>query len=461
MYTPPKYWLGTEESGDALLAAVAQASAAQLRGGVGESLSVDSLLTVRNGVGVVSVSGPLIQGSAGAMALFGVTGYDDIRAAVAIALADPAVGTVMLHVSSGGGQVGGVEDLGSFLKAAGKIKPLTTYADGTMASAAYWLGSYGQHISTNRTSILGSLGVMMLHADRTAQNAQDGVKYTVIRAGDFKALGNSVEPLTEVAKAELQMKADGIESVFMDVVGPNRGMSSADARLKIGGGREFLGKDAVKNGLADALMTYEQALMHSKSLDKTLQTNNNLSKFKGASDMKPLLTAEQTALLAAGATLQDLGFDAGATLTGPDAFGAAADTSGDLTAAQAQATLLATQLSTAIAEKDIATAETVAFRSQFEALSLTVAKLTDIARTATANMLIPFGGSADSVAQMSGDALIAKHAEADALFKAKLVVGGAAFAATSKLAPTSEDAWQMAMVGAGPQARKAALVSRK
>jgi hypothetical protein len=86
--------------------------------------------------------------------------------------------------------------------------------------------------------------------------------------------------------------------------------------------------------------------------------------------------------------------------------------------------------------------------------------MTDIARKATANMLIPFGGSADSVAQMSGADLVAKHAEVSAMFTAKLRAGGITQTASAPVAAPAADSWQRAMVGAGPQARKAALLNR-
>ena len=481
MYTAPKYWLGTEESGDSLLAAIEQGVAAQARG---MTMEADGplLLNVQQGVGVVSIRGPLIQGSAGIMALFGVTGYDDVRDAVVEAVTNPEVKTIMLHVASGGGQVAGVEDLGTFLKMAAKIKPITTYADGVMASAAYWLGSYGQHISTNRTSILGSLGVLMLHTDRSAQDAQDGVVRTVIRSGKYKALANSAEPLSDTAKAELQAQADGIYSVFMDVIGANRNMSSLDADTKIGQGREFLGKDAVKSGLADALMTYEQALMYSKSLDKTLQTNNNSGKSKGASAMKVTLSAEQLAAHASGATLQDLGFSAEAVLetlvekdgvhTDPALVptetaataSVIADTAApalpaELIGANAQISLLTAQLMAATQTLADKTAEIVSFKSQLAATSEMPA-LTEIARKATANMLIPLGGSAESVSQMSVTDLVAKHAEVSEIFKTKIRVGGVAQSAKIEAAPALTS-FQASVAASGPQARLVADQSRK
>jgi signal peptide peptidase SppA len=418
------------------------------------------------------------------MAYFGVTGYDDIRSAVAQALQSEEVKTIMLHVSSGGGQVNGVEDLGSFLKAAGRIKPLTTYADGTMASAAYWLGSYGSHISTNRTSMLGSLGVVLVLPNYSKAAEAAGIKYEIIRAGKYKQLGHPMEPFSDEARAEYQGQADGIYSVFMDVIGPNRKMTAAVADETIGQGRVFLGKQAVKNGLADAIMSYEQAVMFSKSLDKLSQTNNNPAKSKGASAMsKPQLTAEHLAAIASGASLEDLGLPAATATIDPAVVDAAAtvvvsglalaapavvvpavavpsvEPSAELTAALAQNTLLATQLATAVAAKDTAVAEATAVKSQLDSLSAVNAQMTDIARKATANMLIPFGGSADSVAQMSGADLVAKHAEVSAMFTTKLRAGGITQAASAPAAP-AVDSWQRAMVGAGPQARKAALLNR-
>lgn len=273
MYIAPKLWLGSVDSGDHLLVAMDQYREMELSGKFAaragmstsrEELGLPPLYHNQQGVGVVTIAGPLIAGNAGFMAYFGVTGYGDIRQALTEAASDMDAKSIMLHVSSGGGQVDGCEDLAAFMRMVGKIKPMTTYADGAMCSAAYWAGSHGLHISTNQTSTVGSLGVVMVHMDRSEQFKQEGIKPTVIRAGKYKQLSNSVEPLSAEAKAELEEMAQTIYKVFITAVSQNRKVPYGVADQQMGQGREFLGRAAMSAGLVDALFTYEQALAYAK-----------------------------------------------------------------------------------------------------------------------------------------------------------------------------------------------------
>lgn len=67
---------------------------------------------------------------------------NDIRAAVD----DPSVKSILLHIDSPGGMVDGTQTLADVIKAAGEIKPVMAFADGVMASAAYWVGSGNSRI---------------------------------------------------------------------------------------------------------------------------------------------------------------------------------------------------------------------------------------------------------------------------------------------------------------------------
>jgi signal peptide peptidase SppA len=472
MQTIPKYWLGTQESSDQMQAAVERYAAAQDSGqfkasGLREEFGLPPLLSIQAGVGVVHIAGPLVPGPASGIILWGATGYDEIRQAVAEALNNPEVQSIMLHIASGGGAVSGVEDLGTFLKMAGKMKPLTTYADGVMASAAYWLGSYGSHISTSRTSILGSLGVLMVHMDRSEQLAQNGIKATVIRAGKYKALGNSVEPLSDVAKEELEAQARGIYDVFMGVVSDNRDVTLASADAEFGQGREFLGKDAVKVGLADAIMSYDQALMHAKSLAKASGAGNNPGKFKGASAMKVTLTAEQLAAYAAGSTLVELGFAADAVMEpAGENDGAPANTqpSTEMVALTEQVTALTAQVATATAASEAAQAEAVAAKAQADAAAATHDSLLAIARSATGGLLIRLGGSGEDAASMDAATVVAAHAKATETMNTRFRVGGLSkpVGTETEVKPVVAVSHRhQAMVAYGPQARQAAAAARK
>lgn len=489
MNIAPKYWLGNAESGDSLSLAIAQAAQVQASGGMSasvpsrEQMGLPSLYNLQNGVGVVTIAGPLIAGEAGILAFYGgVTGYDDVRQAVLTALLDTEANSIMLHVSSGGGMVDGCEDLGNFLQAAGKYKPMITLADGPMCSAAYWLGSYGSKIFTSQTSTLGSLGVILVHMDKTKMLDEAGLKATVVRAGQYKALSNPYEPLTAEAQATLQAQADTIYGVFITAVAANRNVDYATADQTMGQGREFMGKAAVQAGLADKLATYEQALAYAKSLDTTQPSGNNSRKSTGATAMKVTLNTTQLAAFAAGATLEALGFKAGDTVDTP-APGAPAPVVPAPVApaepaapapvapvveihvalAEAKATMvtLTGERDTFKASLDAATnnsimaqAAVLNLTAECAALKASQTSLVAIARGATGKMLIALGGSGDTVATMDSAAIVLEHARASAVFATKFVAGGVA-SNLKEVAPQIEPltgTLEAQMIASGPDA---------
>ena len=80
------------------------------------------------------------------------------------ALADPAVHSIILAIDSPGGTVDGTISLADLV--ATSTKPVVTLASGTMASAAYWIGSAASSAYiTDATTIVGSIGVVATHTD--------------------------------------------------------------------------------------------------------------------------------------------------------------------------------------------------------------------------------------------------------------------------------------------------------
>lgn len=493
MYIDSKFWLGTETAFNGLTSAMVQA--AQLRSMPGhqinlsarEDLGLPALYNLQNEVGVVSISGTLVDGAAGVMGYYGQVGYEDIRHAVMQALMDPQAKAIMLHVKSGGGSVNGLEDLGSFIQMAGTLKPISTYADGSMLSAAYWLGSYGKHITTSQTSLIGSLGVLFIHKEISQSLANDGVKVTVLRTGDFKALGTPYEVLSEAARLDFVAKGETLYGVFMGIVAQNRKVSLATADQVMGQGKEFLGAEAVSLGLADKIGTYEEALTYAKSLDTGRSRGNNSQKSTGAKAMKVTLNAAQLAAYIAGASMSAMGLsdtavienvpvEASAARTAAEAQAAsvvdkaAFDTmkatnttlaaniealTANLSAAQAggvqdKEALLMSQAATLTANKDLA-----ATKFQLETLL-------PIARAATGKMQIALG-SEDTTAAMATTELLAEHARVSPLYTTKFVPGGVAAAASSAAGKPAfseaDNALHAAMVASGPDSLR--ITSRK
>jgi capsid assembly protease len=185
----------------------------------------------------------------------------DIKAA----LDDPDIISILLDIDSPGGTVDGTEALAEMVFQAREVKPIVAFANGMMASAAYWIGSGAQTIITNETGDIGSIGVVQAHYDYSEANEKAGVTQTYIYAGKYKTIGNDSEPLSKEGKAYIQAGVDYIYSLFVESVSRHREVTIAEA-LKMAEGRIFIGKQALEVGLVDQIGNFDTALDVSQAM---------------------------------------------------------------------------------------------------------------------------------------------------------------------------------------------------
>jgi capsid assembly protease len=191
------------------------------------------------------------------------------------AMADPAVKSILLAIDSPGGTVDGTENLANEIFAArGKGKPILALGDGTMASAAYWIGSAADRVyASDKSAMIGSIGVVANHEDYSQAEKNAGVKVTTISAGKYKAVANSHEPLSADGRAVIQSMVDHIYTNFVESVARNRAVTPTTAAERMADGKIFLGHNAVAAGLADGIST-QSALV--RSLNSSAENRERL-----------------------------------------------------------------------------------------------------------------------------------------------------------------------------------------
>ena len=80
---------------------------------------------------------------------------------------------VVMDIDSGGGQVSGTAEFYDYVK--NYSKPVVSYTDGMMCSAAYYIASPSDHIVGNsRLDCVGSIGVMISFLDPTGMYLKKG-----------------------------------------------------------------------------------------------------------------------------------------------------------------------------------------------------------------------------------------------------------------------------------------------
>lgn len=417
----------------------------------GDGQPASRLLKVDNGVGVISIHGMLTNRDAWWNEFAGLVSYNEIRQAAIEALGTDSVKEILLDISSPGGTVAGVKDAVDTLLMVGKVKTITAYSDSTAASAGYWLMASAKKRYVSDVAVIGSIGVLFKHFEYTKQLEQQGVTATVIRAGEYKGLGNDVEVLSAKARTAIEGMANHIYGVFVQSVADLLGLSYQLVDSKMAQGREFVGSQAVDVGLVDAVASFDKVYA---------ATVNRVAKKSGGADMtkRYTMTAADLAAVASGASVAGEGenkfstegvdnaaegsvaegaeaiVDEAENVDGSDgeaeAEAAAEDAEAEDTASQQPSLeavdLLKSQLAEVGDKLLEAKVEAKEFSKELDKLTAQVEPMKKIVSRAVNNMLVALGGSEADLSNLSSAELVARHTEVAKQFEKKFSVGGVA-----------------------------------
>jgi ClpP class serine protease len=139
-------------------------------------------------------------------------------------------------------------------------KPTIGVANTSAASAAYRLGTAFGELVVTPSGEVGSIGTWSMHRDYSEMLEREGVKVTIISAGEFKTEFNPYEPLSEAAKVEEQASVDHYSGMFVAAIAKHRGVTAAVVKKDFGQGRMIRAKEAVQLGMADRVATLEETI---------------------------------------------------------------------------------------------------------------------------------------------------------------------------------------------------------
>jgi len=237
---------------------------------------------VREGVAIIEAIGPMFQRANLMTAMSGATSYDTLRRDFQTAIDDPKIKGVVLNVDTPGGAALGVNELAEAVYQARGVKPIVAYVGGMGCSAGYWLASAADKVVVDPMAVLGSIGAQIATSDSTAADEKKGVKR--FRFVSSVSPNKNAEPGTEEGSAELQKTVDAMGQVFVDVVARNRGVDTETVLKDFGKGGTFVGKDAVKAGLADAVGDFEAVLAELSAGSKKSSSTGSTRKGTAMSD---------------------------------------------------------------------------------------------------------------------------------------------------------------------------------
>ena len=181
----------------------------------------------------------------------------------------PNIAAIVLVIDSPGGTIDGTEALANIVR--DTKKPIVSFIDGMMCSAALWIGSAADEvIASTPNDEIGSIGVMVSFADVQPYWEKQGIKFHRIRADQSK-------DKNEVFYQALEGKYDKIKKemlnpladAFIQAVKLNRPQSTSEQHT----GKVFFAKDVIGSlvdNIGDLDFAIERALSFNKGEFKVI-----------------------------------------------------------------------------------------------------------------------------------------------------------------------------------------------
>lgn len=247
-------WLMLPEALDTLLAiADRQGNPEALEARLGRELDNARTVTVRDGVAIVPVTGPIFRYANLFTRISGATSTQVLATDLQAALDNPQVRAIVLNVDSPGGEANGISELADMVYAARTRKRVVAYIGGTGASAAYWIASAASEVVINDIGIAGSIGAA-LEVRIRAEEEGGGKRYEIVSRN---APNKRPDLSTEAGRAKIAETIDALGDVFAAKVGAYLGVKPEDVPAMGDHGGLKVGAAAVAAGLAHRLGSLE------------------------------------------------------------------------------------------------------------------------------------------------------------------------------------------------------------
>ena len=173
---------------------------------------------------------------------------------------NPLVRAVVVRINSPGGVVGPTQELYRALQQVRREgKPVVASLGAVAASGGYYVAAAADSIYANPGTLTGSIGVIMQMANLENVMKKVGVDYVVVKAGQFKDIGNISRLMTAEERRVLQSLLDDVHRQFIDAVAEGRKLDRARV-VQFSDGRVFSGAQAKALAMVDEMGGLEEAI---------------------------------------------------------------------------------------------------------------------------------------------------------------------------------------------------------
>lgn len=220
----------------------------------GEPLGVETRATVRDGVAIVPVIGPLYHYADELHDVCGCSSYAQIATDIAaIRAAGPRVRSVILEVDSPGGEVGGCAETAAMIAQLATEVPVVAYVSDLGASAAYWLSASAGRVVVAPTAIVGSIGVVAAFRRKDAKDP-----YVEIVSSQSPKKRPNAE--TDAGRAQVLETLDALAQVFVEDVARFRGTTPENVLAEFGQGGVLVGAHAKRVGMVNDIGSFDSLI---------------------------------------------------------------------------------------------------------------------------------------------------------------------------------------------------------
>ncbi len=206
-------------------------------------------------IGVVNIDGTISEDSSSTY------NHQYILNSIEAMIKDDNNKGMILYLDTPGGTVFASDELYFKIKEYQEKTKRPVYASmqSMAASGGYYISAPCDKIYANRNCWTGSIGVTLgTMYDVSELLDALGIKTKTITSGANKAMGSSVEEMTEEQEEIFQSLVDEAYEQFVGIVAEGRDMKVSQVK-KLADGRIYTAKQALENGLIDEIGTFEQA----------------------------------------------------------------------------------------------------------------------------------------------------------------------------------------------------------
>ncbi|MBA3449190.1 MAG: signal peptide peptidase SppA [Pseudaminobacter sp.] len=178
---------------------------------------------------------------------------------------------VILSIDSPGGTTAGGEAIFDAVRLIAAEKPVVAQVGTLAASAGYMIASASDHIVARKSSIVGSIGVLVQFPDLTGLMDKVGIKLEEVKSSPLKAEPSPFNPTTEQERAMIRAMILDSYDWFVGIVDDRRPLTRTEV-LALADGSVFTGRQALERKLVDGLGGEIEAIewLSTKGVNKDL-----------------------------------------------------------------------------------------------------------------------------------------------------------------------------------------------